>query len=356
MAASNEIWIIGATGRIGRIMAKQLAPHHPLVLIGRDQPRLRALADEIGGDCRTIVAATPEAVIAEFGRGAPAVLVNLVGPFARTGVPIARVCPPGTHYVDLANELDAVTALLALHDNAAAAGRTIVTGAGFGVLATESVVLTLCADRAMPPERVRVDAVALIDSAPDRIGSALAGSIVDVLATGGRRYANGRLVRARIGCDPEQLTFPDGTTATTGGGPSGELEAARRASGAPFVVAASGEAPSSPVVRAILPAVTVLLSVPIVRNAAQRRLANVTIGGRPRTREFSWAHARVQDRDGASRDGWLRAPEGMEFTVAVAVEVTGRLARGEGKPGAYTPGALFGPELAEKAGGVFIVP
>jgi hypothetical protein len=45
----------------------------------------------------------------------------------------------------------------------------------------------------------------------------------------------------------------------------------------------------------------------------------------------------------------------MEFTVSVAVEVTSRLCRGEGKPGAYTPGALFGPELAEQAGGEFIV-
>ncbi|HEV3357997.1 MAG TPA: saccharopine dehydrogenase NADP-binding domain-containing protein [Pseudonocardiaceae bacterium] len=351
----NEIWIIGATGRIGRAMARQLAASHPLALIGRDQARLRALADEVGGECRTIVAASPEAVIAEFGGGAPAVLVNLVGPFARTGVPIAKACPPGTHYVDLANELTAVTHLLGLHDDAATAGRTIVTGAGFGVLGTESVVLKLCADRATPPERVRVDAIALIDSGPDQLGTALAGTVLDVVATGGRRYANGRLVGAGFGCDPELITLPDGTTAKTGGAPSGELEAARRASRAPFVVAASAEAPSSPVVRAILPAVAALLSVPALRRAAQRRLAKVTIGGGPRTRLFSWAHARVQDRDGSSRDGWLRAPEGMEFTVSVAVEVTSRLCRGEGKPGAYTPGALFGPELAEQAGGEFIV-
>ena len=351
----NEIWILGATGRIGRIMARQLATRHQLALIGRDQARLRALADAVGGECRTIVAASPAAVIDELGRDAPAVLVNLVGPFARTGVPLARACPPGTHYVDLANELTAVTQLLGLHDDATAAGRTIVTGAGFGVLGTESVVLKMCADRATPPERVRVDAIALIDSESDQLGTALAGTIVDVVATGGRRYADGRLVRAGFGADPELITLPDGTTATTGGAPSGELEAARRASRAPFVLAASAEAPSNPVVRAILPAVAAALAVPPLRRAAQRRLAKVTVSGGPRTRQFSWAHARVQDHDGGRRDGWLRAPEGMEFTASVAVEVTSRLCRGEGKPGAYTPGALFGPELAEDAGGQFVL-
>jgi hypothetical protein len=43
----------------------------------------------------------------------------------------------------------------------------------------------------------------------------------------------------------------------------------------------------------------------------------------------------------------------MDFTVAAAAEVAARLARGEGRPGAYTPGALFGPDLAEAAGGAF---
>jgi hypothetical protein len=44
----------------------------------------------------------------------------------------------------------------------------------------------------------------------------------------------------------------------------------------------------------------------------------------------------------------------MAFTVAVTADVAGRLARDQGRPGAYTPGALFGPSLAIDAGGKFI--
>ena len=52
----------------------------------------------------------------------------------------------------------------------------------------------------------------------------------------------------------------------------------------------------------------------------------------------------------------MRAGEAMAFTNAVTTEVALRLASDEGRPGAYTPGALFGPDLAVQVGGQFIVP
>lgn len=72
------------------------------------------------------------------------------------------------------------------------------------------------------------------------------------------------------------------------------------------------------------------------------------------SREFSWPRGWVRDTDGSTRQGWLRAGEAMAFTVATVAEVAIRLARGDGEPGAYTPGSLFGPELAEQAGGEFV--
>jgi hypothetical protein len=68
----------------------------------------------------------------------------------------------------------------------------------------------------------------------------------------------------------------------------------------------------------------------------------------------SWTHARVQWPDGRVREGWLRAVEAMACTNAVTTGVTLRLANNEGRPGACTPGALFGPVLAVE-GGQFVV-
>jgi hypothetical protein len=47
----------------------------------------------------------------------------------------------------------------------------------------------------------------------------------------------------------------------------------------------------------------------------------------------------------AAGSDWSSAPAhgaAMDFTAAVLVEVTLRLARGDGPPGAYTPAAAFG--------------
>ncbi|MEU6096712.1 hypothetical protein [Streptomyces sp. NPDC047079] len=350
---ADQVWILGATGRSGRAIAARLAAGPlPPVLVGRDPERLRELAGTLGGTPRTVPAGSVDAVVAQLARHAPTVVVNTIGPFTETAAQIARACPPGTHYVDLANELTAVAGLLGLRDEAIAAGRCLVTGAGFGVLATESVVLKLCENRP-PATRVRVDALPMTESAGGFVGSGLAASIVESLALGGRRYEHGRLVRARLGADAERFALPDGSTAHTLGVPTGELEAAHRAGGAPFVVAASGALPSGWAVRAVLPVAALLLSRPVLRRTAERRLARVPSRGRGG--EFSWARARMWWADGRTREGWLRTGAAMEFTAAVGAEVASRLARGEGRPGTHTPGSLFGPELAVKAGGTFLL-
>lgn len=76
---------------------------------------------------------------------------------------------------------------------------------------------------------------------------------------------------------------------------------------------------------------------------------------RPRPREHTWGHAVLEWSDGTVREGWLRAGDAMGFTAAVAAGAAERLLRGEGKSGAWTPAAAFGPELAVEAGATFVL-
>uniref|UniRef100_A0AAU3GUX5 Saccharopine dehydrogenase NADP-binding domain-containing protein n=1 Tax=Streptomyces sp. NBC_01401 TaxID=2903854 RepID=A0AAU3GUX5_9ACTN len=353
---ADEVWILGATGRIGRAVAARLAAQGVLpVLVGRDEERLRAAGAALGPEAgaRTVVAGTAERIAAEITRQRPAVVVNTIGDYAATGALIARACMPGGHYVDLAADLTAIPLLLGLHQEAKAAGSTLVTGAGFGVLATEAVVATLCEGRPTPHE-VRVDALASVAVEAGAMGTAFALSVVDVLTTGGRRYDNGRLVTARLGGSPQHLTLPDGQRVKSAGVPSGELVAARLASGAPSVTVTSALAPASPVVRAVLPLLGALLSVPSLRRFAVHRMARMTGRATPRPRQHSWGHAVVTWPDGTGSEGWLRAGDGMDYTADVATETALRLARGEAEPGAYTPAAAFGPALATAVGGEFV--
>ncbi|MFD0026532.1 hypothetical protein [Streptomyces sp. NPDC058382] len=354
---TDEVWILGATGRIGRAVAARLTARGVTpVLVGRDGERLREAGAALGqGDeVKVVVADTAEGIAAEIARERPAVVVNTIGDYAATAVLIARACMPGGHYVDMAADSVAIPRLLDLHHDATESGSTLVTGAGFGVLATEAVVVKLCEDRPAPRE-VRVDALASVATEAGVMGAAFAASVVDVLTTGGRQYRDGRLVKTRLGADPHDFTLPDGETVKSAGVPSGELVAAQRASGAPSVTVTSALAPSSFAARAALPVLGVLLSVPPLRRLAVRQMAGTKAEAAPRPRRHSWGHAVITWADGTSREGWLRAGDGMDYTADVAAETALRLARDEAGPGAYTPAAVFGPGLATAAGAEFIL-
>jgi short subunit dehydrogenase-like uncharacterized protein len=352
---TNNVWILGATGHVGRAVAARLVENNVLpVLVGRDRERLSQLAAQFDKELQTIVASSLEEIATEISRQRPVAVINTIGPFTETTVLIARACLPYSHYVDLANDVISASALLNLHEEAVAAGRTLVTGAGFGVLATESVVMKLCQGRPTP-DRVRTDMLASVEIEGGVVGEALAATIIDGLPYGGRSYKRGRLVRNQIGGSVTTIILPDGTHVATASAPLGELIAAQRASQAPNVLVASSEVPTSPSIRVILPFAIALSHIRPLRTIAKRRLARLHISPRKRPREYSWGHASIQWSDGTYQEGWLRTGEAMAFTAAVTATVAERLLANQGQPGAYTPGALFGPELAEAAGGTFLI-
>lgn len=354
-ARSEEIWILGAGGRIGSAVTADLAARGlKPVLVGRegDGDRLHETAADLGS--RVVIADGVDGIAAEITRQRPAVVFNGIGNYAETAPVIARACMPGGHYLDLAADLTAVPRLLDLGPEAERAGSTLVTGSGFGVLATEAVVIKLCEDRPAPAD-VRVDAVASVSLSAGVVGTAFAASMIDMFATGGRRYRDGRMVASRLGADPQDLTLPDGERAKSASAPTAELLAAQRASKAPSVTAATGMAPTSRAVRAVAPLVAKLLSIEPLRRFALGRIAKAKMRESPAPRRHSWSHAVITWADGTRREGWLRTDDGMAYTASVAAAVAARLARGEGRPGAYTPGALLGAGLAEEAGGRFLL-
>jgi hypothetical protein len=185
------------------------------------------------------------------------------------------------------------------------------------------------------------------------------------LATGGLRYQGGRLLRARLASNPHHLTLPAGELAGStralrgevvgcGLAPLGDLVAAQLVSSAPEVVATSSMLPTG-LARHLLPVIGRIVSLPALRKFAVRRLSAVTVKAAPRPREHTWAHAVVNWPDGTTHEGWLRCDDAMDFTCAVMAEAALVLARGDAKPGAWTPAMAFGHDLAITAGGTFIL-
>jgi hypothetical protein len=90
-----RVWILGATGRIGRELAPRIAARTELVpvLAGRDPARLAEASAGLNGAGRTIVAASASAMVGQIRRR-PAIVVNLLGGYADTAAMIARACMP----------------------------------------------------------------------------------------------------------------------------------------------------------------------------------------------------------------------------------------------------------------------
>jgi short subunit dehydrogenase-like uncharacterized protein len=310
--ASTEVLLLGAAGNSGQLIAAELAARGvPVRLAGRRRGPLddlaRALAAGGAPAGVRVVDMSDAASLAEAISGTGVVL-STVGPFARLAGPVIDAClAAGVSYVDIANEWPAVRALLDRDEQARAHAVTLVTGAGFGPAATETLVLRLVERTAGTPERVRVAAAAGVARQSDGVRQ----TIQESLPEGAITYRDGQLVREPLGSGATTVTF-GGAERQMLPGPVADLEAARLASGAPDVVA--------------------YIAGPAARAAG--------------TDSFTWAE--VTGPDGRAITAELRTGEGVRATAAIAAEVTRRVLAGA-KPGAWTAGQLLGAGLVTDA-------
>ena len=147
-----DLVLFGATGFVGRLVARRLAELElgelRVGLAGRTPAKLQALSDELGVDWPLIVADSSDAgSLAELARRSR-VVVTTVGPYARDGLPLVRACAEaGTHYADLTGEPKFVRdSIDANQDTATRTGAKIVHACGFDSVPSDLGMLAL-ADR-----------------------------------------------------------------------------------------------------------------------------------------------------------------------------------------------------------------
>ncbi len=312
---TTDVLLLGAAGSSGRLIAAELAARGLSVrLAGRRRGPLEDLARALGADGATAGVRTVDvgdaASLAEVIAGAGLVL-STIGPFARQAAPVIDAClAAGVSYVDIANEWAAVRGLLDRGDQARARGVTLVTGAGFGPAATETLVLRLVDQMGAVPGLVRVAAAAEVTHRSDGVRQTIQESLAQGVAM---TYRDGQVVREALGRGATVLTF-GGIQRQMLPGPVGDLETARLASGAANVVA--------------------YITDPAAPGSG--------------TGSFTWAEA--VGPGGQTFTAELRAGEGVLVTAAIAAETARRVLAGA-RPGAWTPGQLFGAGLVTDATG-----
>lgn len=313
---ARDVLLLGAAGNSGRLIAAELAARGLSVrLAGRRRGPLEDLARALSADGTTAagvrtVEASDAASLAEVIAGVRLVL-STIGPFARQAGPVIDAClAAGVPYVDIANEWAAVRGLLDRGDQARAHGVTLVTGAGFGPAATETLVLRLADQMGTVPALIRVAAAAEVAHRSDGVRQTIQESLSQGVAM---TYRDGQVVREALGRGATVLTF-GGAQRQMLPGPVGDLETARLASGAANVV------------------------------------AYIADPAAPGSGTGSWAWAEATGPDGQTFTAELRLGEGVRATAAIAAETARRVLAGA-RPGAWTPGQLFGAGLVTDATG-----
>jgi short subunit dehydrogenase-like uncharacterized protein len=310
MSGSQSWMLYGASGYTGALIARHAHErgHRPL-LAARSAAGITALAERLGLPHRVLTLDDPAALTAALD-GVDLVL-NAAGPFLHTAAPLAEAClAAGAHYLDIGNELQVFRTLYDLDQRAQRAGVAVIPGAGFGVVATNCLARYLSA---------AVGGAQYLDvaarAATARPGPGIAASVRANLPYGGWTRRAGRLHPHPLGSGITTITLPDGPCHVMPF-PTGDLEAAFRATGAPDITAYS--------------------PVPADPAAAGPRAPTEAY------RSFGWA--RATGPDGGTAEAVLQTGESYAFTAAASIRaVEETLIRSP--RGALSPAMAFGADF-----------
>jgi short subunit dehydrogenase-like uncharacterized protein len=261
--------LYGAAGHTGALIAQHARKRgHQPMLAGRNAAAVAALAERLDLPHRAVRLDDPAALSAALD-GVELVL-NAAGPFLRTAAPLAEAClAAGAHYIDIGNELQVFLALYDLDQRAQRAGVTIMPGAEFGVVATNCLARYV-SDAVGGAQHLEVATRA----AAAQQGPGIAASVRENLPYGGWTRQAGRLHPCPLGSGITAIPLPDGPCRVMPF-PTGDLEAAFQATGAPDVTAYS--------------------PVPADPAALDPQAPDPEAAGPPIYRSFGWARATGPD-------------------------------------------------------------
>ncbi len=238
----HDVVLFGATGFVGRLVARHLAEHAPpdlrIALAGRSRERLTAVAADLPAAGRAwplLEADTGDATSMTRLAESTRVLVTTVGPYQRYGLPVVEACArAGTHYADLTGEVLFVREAIDRCDAVAKeTGARLVHAAGYDSIPSDLSVFLL-AERARADGAGGLTDVRLVASARGGIS----GGTVDSMRAQIEAMATDRTLRKVI-ADPFALS-PDRAAEPGTRQPADAAPPALAAEGrwtAPFVMA-----------------------------------------------------------------------------------------------------------------------
>jgi short subunit dehydrogenase-like uncharacterized protein len=345
---NTKSWMIyGAYGVTGQMVVREAVQQglRP-VLAGRSGTKLAEMGQTFGLEWISFDISDKEAVKSALS-GVAAVL-NLAGPFADTAPLLVEAClETGTHYLDIANEIELFQKLLTYQKAAQAKPVAILPGVGFGTVATNFLAKAVAKQL---PEATHLEVAVAAYNTSASTGAT--GTVLEVISHGGYIYDRGQLKSYRLGKGVKQLALPD-QEKTFMPTPSGDLVAAYQATKIENVKVYTPFNSPAPV-RMALPVVQRLLKLKAVRKLAvglaSRRRAKPNSTETQPALKHSYAWASASNDRGEKAESWLELGEGYQFTAMSSVKAVMKVLEG-GFEGVLFPAQAFEADfLLEMAG------
>lgn len=346
MASFKASWLLyGATGYSGGLIAEAArAAGHNVVLGGRDEGRLKPLAERLGVKYRCFDMAAPRDAVDRALTGVRLVL-NAAGPFSLTAPTLAQACMrTGTHYLDLAGEVPEHRGLHRLDERAREAGVMLLPGVGFGILPSDCLAMLL---KERMPNAVTLDLGFLSTAGASR---GTLHTLMESLLQPGFVWQRGQLSAAEAASDHHDFDFgPGGTRRALLFPWRADSFSAGLSTGIPFV--RSYAAVPWPLQWVLKQRAWFAEGLP--RRLLERYAARAPLGPDANTRNTarSYIAGEVVNEVGQKVRALLELPEAYEYTVRAALYAVDQVLAGHAPEGFRTPAQVFGSQAVGAVSG-----
>jgi short subunit dehydrogenase-like uncharacterized protein len=318
----------------------------PLLLAGRQENKLQAVADSLGFAYRVAPLEQSSQLLA--GLQDIAVVLHAAGPFSTTAQPLVDAClQRGVHYLDVSGELPVFVALA--QRDAEAKTRKSMLMPGVGHVIAPSDCLAAHVSRRLPGARQLHIAV----SRPDFISRGSLQTMLSLISEHVHIRRQGRMTTAPVGELCRSFDFGKGESACTAVSWP-DVFTAFYTTGIPDITVYSEANELEQLGYTLGGRLVPILRSPLSQALWQAQLSFFPEGPSEEARRGSTRTivAEAIDRQDRRVSSRLHTPDGYTFTGTTALAIAARVLAGEVESGFHTPGQLYGADFVLQLDGV----
>ncbi len=344
----NTFLLYGANGYTGELIARYANQYNlQPILAGRRKELIEPLATKLNLPFRVFDLNDEPALLTALKE--VKIVVHAAGPFQFTAKQMIEAClKTGTHYIDINGDI-LVFEMIKQYDAAAKkAGIMLLPGAGFDVVPTDCVALSL---KKKLPGAVKLQIA--FASLGGGLSHGTATTMANRLGESGLVRRNGKLTSIPLGKNGMWVDF--GVKKLFVMSISwGDVSTAYFTTGIPDIEVFTGIAPKTYKLLKLQPLFNWLLRTKFMRNYIKKKINNRPAGpdDEQRGKAISLVWGQVINAAGKTETMRLKAPEGYTLTTLSSLLITQKILQGNFIPGYQTPASAYGETLVMEIPGV----